>query len=58
VLEEAHLQAIESRISDLKNQRTYAHGRLAKTLDGMIHNEESRLNQWQRLFEIRQHDGE
>ncbi|MGV0953412.1 MAG: hypothetical protein ACOYBR_03810 [Fluviibacter sp.] len=40
------------------NQRAYAEGRLAKTLDSMIHNEQSRLNQWQRLFEIRQHDGE
>ena len=58
MIEQAHLQAIESRISDLMNQRSHAYGRLAKTLDGMIHNEQSRLNQWQRLFEIRQHDGE
>ena len=54
----AHIDAIERRISDLQEQRKHADGRLAKTLDGMIHNEESRLLQWQRMVEIRNHDGE
>ena len=54
----AHIDAIERRISELQEQRKHADGRLAKTLDGMINNEESRLLQWQRMVEIRNHDGE
>lgn len=58
MIEQAHLSAIERRIGDLQEQRKRADGRLAKTLDGMIQNEKSRLTQWQRLAEIRQFDGE
>lgn len=55
---ESHLQHIRHRIDDLRNQRSHAEGRLAKTLDGMIQTEQSRLIQWQRLAEIRSFDGE
>lgn len=58
MIEQAHISAIESKIADLECQRRFAEGRLAKTLDGMIHNERCRLKQWQRFFEISQHDGE
>ena len=55
---ESHLQQIRHRIDDLRNQRSHAEGRLAKTLDGMIQTEQSRLIQWQRLVEIQSFDGE
>lgn len=55
---QAHLETIERRIGELQAQRNHADGRLAKTLDGMIQNEKSRLAQWQRLAEIRTFDGE
>ena len=58
MIEQAHLDVIERRIVDLQEQRKRADGRLAKTLDGMIQTEQSRLIQWQRFHEIRQHDGE
>lgn len=58
MISQAHLETIERRIGDLQAQRKHADGRLAKTLDGMIHNEQSRLLQWQRLAEIRGFDGE
>ena len=58
MISQAHLETIERRIGDLQEQRSRADGRLAKTLDGMIQNEKSRLAQWQRLAEIRQFDGE
>ena len=58
MIEQAHLETIKRRIGDLQLQRSRADGRLAKTLDGMIQNEESRLLQWQRFAEIRQFDGE
>ena len=55
---QAHLETIERRIGELQAQRNHADGRLAKTLDGMIHNEQSRLLQWKRLAEIQSFDGE
>lgn len=58
MIQVSHLQTIERRISDLQEQRKLAGGRLAKTLDGMIQNEQSRLLQWQRFAEIKAFDGE
>ena len=58
MIEQAHLETIKRRIGDLQLQRSRADGRLAKTLDGMIQNEESRLLQWQRFVDIRAFDGE
>ena len=58
MIEQVHLETIKRRIGDLQLQRSRADGRLAKTLDGMIQNEESRLLQWQRFAEIRAFDGE
>ena len=59
MIEQAHLQAIEARIADLKNQRKHADSyRLQRSIDGLIQTERSRLIQWQRLHEIRASDGE
>lgn len=55
---ESHLYQIRHRIGELRKQRSQADGRLAKTLDGLIQTEESRLLQWQRLAEIKSFDGE
>jgi len=59
VLELAHTQAIEARIEHFEQQLAYATSdRLKRTLCGLIQNEKSRLLQYERMIEIRQHDGE
>jgi diaminopimelate epimerase len=58
MFEDAAITQIEARISDLQEQRKYADARIQRTIDGLIFNEQSRLKQYQRLYEIRNADGE
>ena len=56
---EAHIQSLQNRIKDLREQRKHAEShRLQKSIDGLIHNELSRLQQWQRFAEISASDGD
>lgn len=58
MFEDAAITQIESRITDLQNQRKYADERIRRTIDGLLHNEQARLTQYRRLHEIRNADGE
>lgn len=58
MFESTAIAQMEARISDLQEQRKYADARIQRTIDGLIFHEQSRLKQYQRLYEIRNADGE
>lgn len=56
---EAHIKSLQNRIQDLREQRKHAEShRLQMSIDGLIQNEISRLQQWQRFAEINAFDGD
>lgn len=59
MLEQAHLDQIRHRIGELERQREHCtDNRIRRTLDGLLNNEQRRLEQWERLHSIWQSDGE